>query len=172
MTYVRIVNYIFQLHKLNTKSFNGENMAKKLNIDRDLEYEISSYKEVIKYLNLKAGKKFRLIENNLILIRRLFANGFTKEDCFKVIDNRVGYWKEDVKMNQYLRPVTLFRPSKFEGYLNAMPYRPPERKKTPNEESFDVIKSWGDNQKKKECDEHREFSARDGGLQVFGREKP
>jgi hypothetical protein len=35
-----------------------------------------------------------------------------------VIDNQVSAWKDDAKMNEYLRPATLFAASKFEGYLN------------------------------------------------------
>ncbi|MBT9167423.1 MAG: hypothetical protein DDT19_00761 [Syntrophomonadaceae bacterium] len=31
-----------------------------------------------------------------------------------------GKWKDDPKMNQYLRPTTLYCASKFEGYLNSI----------------------------------------------------
>lgn len=39
-------------------------------------------------------------------------------DFQTVIDKMCGKWKGDAKMEDYLRPSTLFGP-KFEGYLNA-----------------------------------------------------
>ena len=39
------------------------------------------------------------------------------EEFKKVIDNKVAAWKGDPKMEQYLRPETLFS-TKFETYLN------------------------------------------------------
>jgi len=49
-----------------------------------------------------------------------------KREVFKVvIYKKCLDWKNDSKMNQYLRPATLFAASKFEGYLNQ-----PEKKMT------------------------------------------
>jgi hypothetical protein len=45
------------------------------------------------------------------------GEGFTKQDFFKVIDNKVAQWY-GTEQQQYLRPITLFSKSKFESYLN------------------------------------------------------
>ena len=76
------------------------------------------YKDVIEYLNLKAGKNFKLVESNKKHINARIKEGFTLDDFKKVIDNKVTEWKNDDKMNQYLRPETLFS-SKFQSYLNS-----------------------------------------------------
>ena len=76
------------------------------------------YKDVIEYLNEKAGKNFKLVESNKKHINARIKEGFTLDDFKKVIDNKVTEWKNDDKMNQYLRPETLFS-SKFQSYLNS-----------------------------------------------------
>lgn len=76
------------------------------------------YKEVIDYLNEKAGKNFKLVDSNKKHINARIKEGFTLDDFKKVIDNKVTEWKADDKMNQYLRPETLFS-SKFQSYLNS-----------------------------------------------------
>jgi hypothetical protein len=38
-----------------------------------------------------------------------------------VIDVKVEKWKGDPKMDDFLRPDTLFRPKNFEAYLNEKP---------------------------------------------------
>lgn len=44
--------------------------------------------------------------------------GYSVEDCCLVIDEQVQCWLDDHEMEKYLRPMTLFRPSNFESYLN------------------------------------------------------
>lgn len=75
--------------------------------------------EVVAYLNERTGKRFRAkSEATRKLIRARASEGFTLEDFKRVIDNKCASWKGDSKMDAYLRPDTLFRASKFEGYLN------------------------------------------------------
>ena len=75
------------------------------------------YKEIIDYLNAKAGKTYRWqIKTTQSHINARFTERYTLEDFKKVIDLKVAEWKGG-KMEQYLRPETLFG-SKFEGYLN------------------------------------------------------
>lgn len=83
--------------------------------------------EIITYLNEKTGSKFRSsMESTRRHIRARLKEGFTVEDCKRVIDDRVRRWK-GTEQEQYLRPSTLFAPSKFEGYLNAAPKdKPPD----------------------------------------------
>ncbi len=78
--------------------------------------------KVLSYLNRKTGKKFRSSSSkNVSLIRSLFKEGYHLEDFKKVIDLKVSDWLEDTKMNEYLRPSTLFNKTHFEEYLNKIP---------------------------------------------------
>ena len=79
-------------------------------------------KEVIDYLNQKAGTKYRsTTAATKRLVGARLKEGFTVDDCKKVIDNKVADWLADEKMKNYLRPNTLFQASKFESYLNETP---------------------------------------------------
>lgn len=100
-----------------------------LEIEKELEIEIDKdnveqsspsypYSEIIDYLNLKAGTKYRATSKKTQgLIKARFKEGFDIDDFKTVIDKKTTEWKNDKKMNQYLRPETLFG-TKFEGYLN------------------------------------------------------
>lgn len=70
---------------------------------------------VIDYLNELSGRKFTYTEANLKEIRGRLAESHTEEECFIVCANK---WKDPSFDKKYYRPVTLFRPSNFEGYLN------------------------------------------------------
>lgn len=76
------------------------------------------WESVIDYLNEKANKHYRHTEANKRLVMARHKEGFTADDMRHVIDNQCSEWLLDMNMNQYLRPSTLFRASKFEGYLN------------------------------------------------------
>jgi|688.fasta_scaffold12462_24 uncharacterized phage protein (TIGR02220 family) len=74
--------------------------------------------EIVEYLNKKANTQYKPKSGTTIqLISGRLSEGFTKEDFFKVIDNKVEHWK-NTEQEQYLRPITLFSKSKFESYLN------------------------------------------------------
>lgn len=75
--------------------------------------------EIISYLNEKTNKHFTSKNKQTIkFINGRLSEGYSKEDLKAVIDNRCEKWLNDEKMNEYLRPSTLFRPSKFEAYFN------------------------------------------------------
>lgn len=75
--------------------------------------------EVVTHLNEKCGTSYRSTsKTSREYIGARLAEGFTVEDCERVIDNMAEAWGNDPKMRQYLRPTTLFRPEKFESYLN------------------------------------------------------
>lgn len=78
------------------------------------------YAEIISYLNEKTLSRYRNTESTKKLIRARMEEGFTKEDFFKVIDNKVKTWK-GTEWEKFLRPETLFCASKFQGYLNEKP---------------------------------------------------
>ena len=81
-------------------------------------------KSVIEYLNTKTNKKFKYSSKKTIdLINARLNEGFVINDFEKVIDNKTKDWLNDIKMNEYLRPETLFS-NKFEGYLNRSKIEP------------------------------------------------
>lgn len=94
------------------------------NIDVELDNSTGEFEdsilEIVEHLNQRAGKNFRhTTKATAAAIRARLREGFTVQDCKDVIDHRVAQWGMNPKMQQYLRPSTLFRPSKFEGYLDA-----------------------------------------------------
>ena len=82
---------------------------------------INIYIDIVEYLNKKANKNYKHNSNKTRrFIDARMTEGFTLEDFKKVIDNKCRSWLNDERMNQYLRPETLFG-TKFESYLNETP---------------------------------------------------
>lgn len=76
------------------------------------------YQQIVDYLNEKTGKQYKhTTKKTQSLIKARTKEGFSLDDFKQVIDNMSSQWMNDSKMNQYLRPETLFG-TKFEGYLN------------------------------------------------------
>ena len=76
------------------------------------------YKEIVDYLNQKAGTSYRASgKKTQSLIKARYNESFKLDDFKQVIDNKVAEWKTDNNMAKYLRPETLFG-TKFESYLN------------------------------------------------------
>jgi uncharacterized phage protein (TIGR02220 family)/predicted phage replisome organizer len=98
------------------------------------------YDEIISYLNEKTSSRYRNTETTKRLIHARLEEGFTKEDFFKVIDNKASSWK-NTEWEKYLRPETLFCASKFQGYLNERPA------KTSMRPGFSVIGKVGGEEK-------------------------
>jgi uncharacterized phage protein (TIGR02220 family) len=76
--------------------------------------------QIIEYLNAKAGTSFKPVDANLKLVTDRMAEGATAEVCCAVIDAKVAEWKSDAKMDQYLRPSTLFNAEKFAAYSGQL----------------------------------------------------
>lgn len=79
-------------------------------------FPLEQQKEVIEYLNLKSGKNFALIETNTAFVKARLKEGYSLADLRSVIDHKCQEWKDDSKMNSYLRPATLFNKTKFSQY--------------------------------------------------------
>ena len=76
-------------------------------------------RDIVDYLNEKVGTSFKsTTKATQRAIKARLDEGFTVGDFFLVIDKKTAEWKGNSKMEQYLRPETLFG-TKFEGYLNA-----------------------------------------------------
>lgn len=74
--------------------------------------------EVLAYLNkaIDAPRGFGKIDSNLKHIRARISEGYSVEDCIKVIDAKTKEWL-NTDYAKFLRPETLFAPSKFQSYL-------------------------------------------------------
>lgn len=100
------------------------------------------YKEIIAYLNEKAGKAFKhTAAANRKLIKARFNEGYAVDDFKHVVDTKVQQWLNDNEMNKYLRPATLFQSSKFDGYLNERP-RKQEQTYKPKAIHEDELEDW------------------------------
>ena len=75
--------------------------------------------DIIGYLNNKAGRNFKASTKAYIReIEGRLKEGYTVENFKYVIDVKVAEWKDDANMQQHLNPVTLFKASNFDRYLN------------------------------------------------------
>lgn len=87
--------------------------------DKERELEKEQYLYIVEYLNQKAGTKYKSSSKKTqTCIHARLAEGYSVDDFKIVIDKKCAEWIGDEKMEQYLRPETLFG-TKFESYLNA-----------------------------------------------------
>ena len=78
-----------------------------------------SHIEIIEYLNLKTGSKFKPTTKPYVqAIRSRLKEGYTVDDFKTVINKKCREWK-GTKLEKYLTPKTLFAPSHFDTYLNS-----------------------------------------------------
>lgn len=111
--------------------------------EEDIEEDIEKKKEtrkkdcsaIVSYLNEKLGTQYRANGKTAELIGARMKEGYGVEDFQKVIDNMVSEWLGDEKMEQYLRPSTLFSKTHFPEYLNR---KPKQQKKTSNNPWADI----------------------------------
>lgn len=78
------------------------------------------FDKLFEYLNEKSGKHFKNTATNRKLVHERLREGFTPKDLQTAIDNVAAGWL-GTDMEQYIRPSTIFRASKFEGYVNSVP---------------------------------------------------
>lgn len=113
------------------------------------------YKEVIEYLNEKAGKNFNhKAKGNKKFISARYNEGNSLEDFKYVIDVKVADWLNDKHMKTYLKPETLFNSTNFEKYKNETIEEINERKqywenkpnKNNNRNSYNKSNSWIDDE--------------------------
>lgn len=107
-----------KLKKENEANEANASKSKQIEANEAVIDSVSDIVSVIDYLNNKASKKFKSnSDKTKKIITARFNDGFTIYDFKKVIDNKVKDWLNDEKMNEFLRPETLFG-TKFESYLN------------------------------------------------------
>lgn len=82
---------------------------------------------ILEHANKISGKNFRKIDSNLrVILARLNEPSVTHEGVIAMLDRMWKIWGQDPQMEQYFRPETLFRPSKFDAYYanRNMPITP------------------------------------------------
>lgn len=115
-----------QSEQTNTRDYTETTTETNNNVSEEKPLKVVWTKEtnyIIDYLNKRTGKKYSVkTKKTAQLVHKLLDNGFTVEDFERVIDIKCKQWLNNEKMNQYLRPRTLFS-EKFEDYLNEAPAR-------------------------------------------------
>lgn len=76
--------------------------------------------EVLEHLNLVANKKYQPTKTNLGFISARLKEGNEIIDLKRVIEIKSLNWLNDHKMNTFLRPETLFNPTKFQTYIQEV----------------------------------------------------
>lgn len=93
-------------------------------VEVEVEYidnPLIPFDEIVYALNEAAGTRYRSSSaKTRRLIHARWAEGYRLPDFLAVIDTMAAEWKDDPKMDKYLRPSTLFSP-KFEDYVNHSP---------------------------------------------------
>ena len=74
---------------------------------------------LVQYLNKQAIKQNPITKDAQMLAQRLLDLGYTADQIKAVIRFKCGEWRGCEKMDQYLRPFTLFKPDNFKKYLAA-----------------------------------------------------
>lgn len=99
------------------KNINNNNMSGKPDGTPLL---MPTVKEVVDYLNVKAGTHYRVnVKQTADKIKARLNDGFTIDDMKKVIDIKTAEWM-GTEWQKFIRPETLFG-AKFESYLNQRP---------------------------------------------------
>ncbi|MEP8680825.1 conserved phage C-terminal domain-containing protein [Enterobacter ludwigii] len=76
-------------------------------------------KQVLNHLNKVTSSRYQVSTTSLQNIRARIGEGYTVEELSLVVDYCNAKWSEDLTMSAYLRPQTLFQPTKFPGYLKS-----------------------------------------------------
>ena len=109
---------------------------------------IYNIKEIVEYLNEKTKSSYKYTTSaTQKSIKARLTDGFTVDDFKKVIDVKSKQWLNS-DMEKYLRPQTLFSPSKFESYLaeanRALPSQKRIETKVATDHEEKHIDLWND----------------------------
>lgn len=122
-----------------------ENNATELELELEqdsnsqVEKESIPYKDIINYLNEKAGRQYKTVEKHKTLIKARWNEGQRLEDFKKVIDIKVKHADDPTNYfdGKYLQPSTLFG-NKFDEYLNQHFAEQPNKTKSSGKQE----KTW------------------------------
>lgn len=142
-----VVKILSSLNKNEIKNDNDNDNDVSYNESSNESYN-ESCKEIIDYLNQKVGTKFKhtTAETKKHINGRI-DDGYTLDDFKTVIDKKYAEWY-GTEMQQYLRPSTLFSPTNFENYLNAVII--PKKPKQQNVRNVGPVPDWFKNEKEEQ----------------------
>jgi uncharacterized phage protein (TIGR02220 family) len=104
-----------------TKEVKKEIKKEETSCEADAPRNGHEARDVLAWLNLKAGKNFEPSKTNLDFIRCRLKEGITAWQLRAVIAQKVRKWGTDEKMKEYLRPATLFNRAKCHQYVGELP---------------------------------------------------
>lgn len=82
--------------------------------------EVDAVDEIIRYLNVRGGFDYKAnSKSSAEHINARLREGYTLDDFKLVIDSKIEEWLDNSEMCQFLRPITLFAPKKYESYLQS-----------------------------------------------------
>lgn len=114
---INIKNYykeLIELHQDGLIVWSGYEAAKK-SLKKKLDDP--KVKEVIEFMNKLYKRNFKHDSLYATKELRVRLTEHSVEDILKVVANRYAEWKDDAVMEKHLNPTTIFRPSKFNKYL-------------------------------------------------------
>lgn len=76
--------------------------------------------EILQKFNEITGRRFRKTKANLSGISARLKDGYTEQEILEVIQVKTLEWKNNPTMSVHLNPVTVFRPSNFDKYINQV----------------------------------------------------
>ena len=76
--------------------------------------------EILNLFNEITGHRHRSGKSNLTGIKRVLKEGYTPEEIQEVIQLKTIEWKNNATMCVHLNPVTIFRDSNFDKYINQV----------------------------------------------------
>ena len=77
-------------------------------------------KQVLEFLNAKTGRRYQPVRANLALIEARLRDGATADELRAVVAKKCREWRGDPKMNEFLRPKTLFNATNFASYQGEL----------------------------------------------------
>lgn len=121
------IRFIDRGYSENTEGINTSNINTFIN---------NNIVELVDYLNIKTGSKYRSNSKETIkIISKAFDDKYSLDDLKKIVDNMTSAWT-GTDYEPYLRPSTLFRSSNLEKYLNWKVTKKDEVKKDENSKWF------------------------------------
>ena len=114
---IKIKDYyqdLIELHQVGLIVWSGYEAAKKSLLKK---LDDPKVEEVIAFMNKLYKRNFKHDSLYATKELRVRLTESSVEDILKVVANRYAEWKDDAVMEKHLNPTTIFRPSKFDKYL-------------------------------------------------------
>ena len=114
VNYRDIQEDLIYLHEVKLIEWSGYKAAIK---SRKQTSSLEKVVDIIDFMNSTFGTSYKSTTQATVSAINQRLEEYSVYDIKLVIANRWKEWKDDPEMSQYLAPTTIFRPSKFEKYL-------------------------------------------------------